>query len=277
MKALKVLLLAALLPCAVLASERNDLPSCYDRAKLPELKQPASGRELVVVVDQTIPMPTDIQKASWGQISRFVQPGDSVKLYSFSAFVPGEYLRLIYSGTLDTAASEEQRDDASTRKLRLLDQCLTQQKKAFESGFGAQFVKSLREARQDIPKSEIMSALRKVGEDMKTTASVNEHVILLISDMLEHSDYTSFYAANQIKAVNVAEEMKKAQQHELFADLGGARVYVAGAGLITDGIKQSYRSGKTMDALNQFWGDYFKHSNAQLEAFGTPSLSVDLN
>jgi hypothetical protein len=277
MKALKALMIAALVvPHIALATERNDLQSCYETAQLPDLKPASSGRELIVVVDETVPVPQDIQKQAWGQITRFVQPGDSVKLYSFSAFLPGEYLRLIYAGKLDKNVGEEARDDVSARKLRSLDQCLARQPQDFETGFGKLFVKSLRDARQDIPRSEIMNALRKIGDDIKTAEMAHDHVVLLISDMLENSDYTSFYAKNQIKNLVVADELKKAQSHNLFADLSGARIYVTGAGLITDDIKQNYRSGKTMDALNAFWAGYFSQSNASLAGFGTPSLGGDL-
>ena len=155
-RALRNTLLAALLvPAALLAAERNDLSSCYDRSGLSEFKGPASGRQLVVVVDQTIPMPQDIQRAAWDKIGRFVQPGDQVKLYTFSAFVPGEYMRLITDVTLDTPPTAEQRDAMSMSKLRKLDTCLKGQNKAFVAGVGGLFVKALREAKSDLPKSEI--------------------------------------------------------------------------------------------------------------------------
>ena len=276
MNVLKPLIVASLaLASTTFAAERNDLPSCYKKAQLVDAIPASSGRELVVVVDQTIPMPEDIQRDSWVKIKNFVQPGDSVKLYSFSAFLPGEYLRLLYSGTLETEPSAETRDSESARKLRTLDLCLAQQGKAFDSGFGKAFVGGLRGASSDIPKSEIMNALRKVGEDMGKSGQ-GEHVLFLISDMLEHSDYTSFYATNQIKNLNVKDEISKAQKNDLFADLNGARVYVTGAGLVTDGVKQAYRSGKTMDALEAFWADYILQSNGTLEGFGAPSLSVSL-
>ncbi|EJN33637.1 hypothetical protein PMI38_04731 [Pseudomonas sp. GM84] len=276
MRLAKALILALALPCAALAAERNDLQSCYARNGLVDIKPAGSGRELVVIIDQTIPMPEDLQRSSWGQIDRFVQPGDRVRLYTFSAFLPGEYQRLVYAGELDMPLQGDVRDDVNMRKLRGLDQCLATQKKAFQSGFGGLFVKGLREARQDIPKSEIMNTLRRVGEDMSKEQGVNERVVYLISDMLEHSDYTSFYAANQIKQLNVGNELKLAQSKGLYADLQGARVYVSGAGLVTDAVKHAYRSGKTMDALNDFWAQYLNASNATLEGFGTPSLSTDL-
>lgn len=276
MRTAKALILALALPGAALAAERNDLQSCYDRNDLTDIKPAGSGRELVVIIDQTIPMPEDLQRSSWAQIDRFVEAGDRAKLYTFSAFLPGEYLRLTYAGELDMPLEGEIRDEVNMRKLRALDLCLSTQKKAFQSGFGKQFVKGLREARQDIPKSEIMNSLRKVGEAMHREEEVSDRVVYLISDMLEHSDYTSFYASNQIKQLNVPNELELAQSQGLFADLQGSRVYVSGAGLVTDSVRHAYRSGKTMDALGQFWGQYFSSSNATLEGFGTPSLGMDL-
>ena len=80
MKITKVLLLALTLPCAALAADRNDIQSCYERNGLTDIKPAGTGRELVVIIDQTIPMPDDLQRSSWGQIERFVQAGDRVRL-----------------------------------------------------------------------------------------------------------------------------------------------------------------------------------------------------
>lgn len=266
---------ALLLPAAVMAAERNDLGSCYDQTKLSEFKPQPSGRQLVVVVDQTIKMPEDIQKASWEKIVRFVQPGDQVKLYTFSAFVPGEYMRLKADVTLDSPQDDEVRNQMPMNKLHKLDGCLKNQNKQFNQGFGGLFVKSLRDANNDIPKSEIMHAMREIGEDMREQPA-KERVVFLLSDMLEHSDYTSFYASNKIANLNVDKEIKLAESKGLFANLDNAKVYVAGAGLVTDSVKQAYRSGKTMDLLKQFWASYFSHSSATLEAFGMPMLNAEI-
>ncbi|WP_239499410.1 hypothetical protein [Pseudomonas putida] len=257
------------------AAERNDLPSCYGKAHLNDQRAPTSGRLLNVVVDQTIPMPEDIQRAAWGNISRYVGPGDQVRLYSFSALVPGQYVRLLFAGTLDAPISPAQRDDIDMNKLRSFDACMAQQKAQFEGSFGRQFVAALRGATADLPKSEIMFALREVAGD-QAKIPADQRILFVISDMLEHSDYTSFYAANKIRELNPAQELSKAQKNGAIGDLHGARVYVAGAGLITDAIKQNYRSGKTMDNLESFWRGYFEKSDATLADFGKPMLNVDL-
>ena len=91
LKALYALLLC--LPALGQAAERNDIPDCYGYAKVNEHRQPGSGRELTVIVDQTIPMPESIQKAAWGQINRFVAPGDKIRLYE--AYSDGEEAQFI--------------------------------------------------------------------------------------------------------------------------------------------------------------------------------------
>jgi len=268
-------LLSLSLPATLMAAERNDLGSCYDRARLSEYKPAASGRQLTLVVDQTVHMPEDLQRTAWASVTRFVQPGDQVKVYSFSAFVPGEYMRLLADVTLDTAPNEKTRNAMNMARLRNLDRCLQQQQQQFISVVGGQFVNALREASEDLPRSEIMHALREIGQDMQRQPA-NDRIVFLVSDMLENSDYTSFYANNRIRELNLERELQLAEKQELFADLQGARVYVSGAGVVTSGILHAYRSSKTMDRLNHFWREYFSRSGARLEGFGMPMLNMDL-
>ena len=148
------MLLALTLPCAALAAERNDIQSCYERNGLTDIKPAGTGRELVVIIDQTIPMPDDLQRSGWGQIEAVRagwRPRQALYLLRLLAWrIPSPGLR----GQLDMPLEGEIRDDVSMRKLRGLDTCLTTQTKVFRNGFGKQFVKALRDARQDIPKSE---------------------------------------------------------------------------------------------------------------------------
>lgn len=274
LKALSALLLC--LPALVQAGgERNDIPDCYGYAKVNEFRQPGSGRELTVIVDQTIPMPDSIQKTAWGQINRFVAPGDRVRLYSFSAFLPNQFMQLRFAGELNQPLEGKVRDSIGMQSLRSFDKCVAEQQAFFRKKFGQAFVSSLREASEDIPRSEIFHSLRDIGEDLARQPA-EERVILLLSDMLENSDFGSFYANNRIRDLQPQGELRRVSDKQLFADLQGARVYVAGAGLVTKDVKQAYRSGKTMELLHSFWKDYFEGSNANLVAFGSPSLNIDL-
>lgn len=273
----RCLLAAALLASPLLqAAERNDLPSCYERADIADFRQPLSGRLLTVIIDQTVPMPEDVQRSAWGQIDRFVQPGDSVRLYSFSAITAGEHIRLLFSGALDTPLPEAIRDDVSMMKLRSFDRCMKGQREQYNASFGRQFVGALRGASSDHPRSEIMFSLREVANDLATQNNP-EQLVFIISDMLEHSASTSFYAGGSMRNLDARREMENAQRHNLFAQFRDARIYVTGGGLATDNNRHGDRSGQAMDKLEGFWRSYFEQSGSQLAGFGKPVLNTELH
>src|ERR1700712_2116016 len=103
------------------ASERNDLPSCYDFAKLSEYRPAPSGRELIIIVDQTVQLPKDLKDSTYSHALRYVKPGDSVRLYQFSAYLPGNYMKLMYAGQLEDRLDDKLRDDIGMNSLRQLD------------------------------------------------------------------------------------------------------------------------------------------------------------
>lgn len=267
--------LSLLLSTLAQASARNDVPDCYSSTGLDSLRQPGSGRELTIIIDQTIPMPEGIQQTSWNQVNRFVAAGDKVRLYTFSAFVPGQYIQLRFAGELNQALPEKLRSSVGMQSLRSLDQCLNKQQAYFRRTVGEVFVQSLREASEDIPRSEILHSLREIGSDL-AASEAEDRVILLLSDMLENSEFGTFYSNNQVRNLQPDRELKRIADRSLFADLLGAKVYVAGAGLLTASGSHGYRSGKTMESLQSFWRGYFDESNATLVGFGMPSLNVDL-
>ncbi|MFJ5295024.1 hypothetical protein ACIQAL_00610 [Pseudomonas sp. NPDC088368] len=257
------------------AAERNDLPSCYDFAKLSQYRPAPSGRELIIIVDQTVQLPKELKDSTYSHALRYVKPGDSVRLYQFSAYLPGNYMKLLYAGQLEGKLDDKVRDDIGMNSLRQLEGCLAKQVDFFRKSLGQQMVESFAKPGEDIAKSEIFFSLKQIGEDISARPAP-EKVVLLVSDMLENSDFGSFYANNQIRALDPAAELKKVEQKKLFADLGGAKVYVLGAGLVPSSAKNGYRSGNTVQKLESFWTQYLTHSNAQLLSFGAPSLTVDL-
>lgn len=257
------------------AAERNDLPSCYDFAKLGQYRPAPSGRELIIIIDQTVQLPKDLKESTYSHALRYIKPGDSIRLYQFSAYLPGNYMKLMYAGQLEDRLDDKLRDDIGMNSLRQLDGCLGKQLEFLRKNLGQKLVESFAKPGEDIAKSEIFFSLKQIGEDIVSRPSP-EKVVLLVSDMLENSDFGSFYANNQIRAIDPAAELKKVEQKKLFADLGGARVYVLAAGLVPDTVKNGYRSGSTVQKLETFWNDYLSRSNAHLVSFGAPSLTVDL-
>jgi hypothetical protein len=276
MRRLLPLLVVGLLPMAAKAAdERNDIPGCYPYAQLSQQQPAPSGRELVVIIDETVQMSQALQRSAWDHAMRYVRPGDSVRLYQFSAFLQNHYMKLQFAGVLDVPLQGKVRNSIGSKSLKQLDACLQQQAAFFQKTFGQQFVGSFGKPGEEIARSEIFGSLRKIAEDLAKRPS-QERVVLLVSDMLENSDFGSFYQSNRIRDIDPDAELKKVQQKNLLADFAGARIYVHGAGLVAGDSKGAYPSGSTLQRLEQFWQAYLQRSNAELAAFGAPELTADL-
>ena len=277
MKKLLPGVLAALSLCcpmivnAAMGPEGGD---CYSRSHTEQWRAAASGRQLIVIIDQTVVLPDALQHSVWNEVANFIQPGDDVKLYTFSAVVPGQYMRLAADSYLDAPPSASVRGDIPMDNLNDLDSCLNQQKSQFTMQWGRQLVLAMQESRADIPKSEILHSLKSIGQDLKASPA-KHRIILLVSDMLENSDSASFYRHNQIHQLNVKNILANVRHQQLVADLLGANIYVLGAGLLSPSDSH-YISGKTLDSLESFWGQWFSLSNGRLVAFGTPALNQAL-
>ena len=259
------------------AASRNDIPGCYDFAKLSHYRPADSGRELVIIIDQTVKVPREIKNASWQQILRFTQPGDRVVLYQFSALLQNNFMQRLFDGQLDPLLADKKiRDSLGMESLKSLDQCLGQQKVYFGKTIGGLMAMSFAEQGDNIAKSEILDSLKRISEDLAQDKAASR-TIFLISDMLENSAFDSFYRNNTMRLLSPDKVLQRVKQQNLLTDFRGAKVFIAGAGLIDTEAKNNYRSGKMLQQLEAFWRGYFTASNAEVISFGAPALNVDLN
>lgn len=257
------------------AIERNDIPSCYAATQLSKFRPALSGRELIVAIDATVDFPKELKDATFGQVMRYLQPGDQIRLFQFSANLGGNYLREPFTGLLEPSLSEKARNDIGMDSLRKIDICLKQQQQFFRKKLAQALVDSFGKSGSDIPKSEVLYSLKQIGNNLAADNKPAKS-LLIVSDMLENSDFTSFYSNNKIRSIDAATELKKVEAKNLFTNLSGINVYVLGAGTITQADKKAYISGDQIQKLEAFWHQYFAKSNAQLGGFGTPYLSQDL-
>ncbi|WP_455813763.1 hypothetical protein [Pseudomonas graminis] len=275
MKRLVALILLGL-SATLHAAERNDIPSCYSYAKLDSERPPASGRELVIIIDQTVKVPTELKKSIWQQVLRYTQPGDHIIMYQFSALLQDNYMKRTFDGKLEGPfTNQKARNSLGMDSLKSLDGCLNQQKSFFDQTIGKKLAAAFADQGDNIAKSEIMDSLKRISADLKAEPE-QAKTILLVSDMLENSDFGSFYSNNQIRLLVPEKEMQRVSKQNLLADFAGSRVYIAGAGLIDSDAKNNYRSGKIMQQLEAFWRAYFEASQSTVVSFGAPELTVDL-
>ena len=98
-------------------------------------------------------------------------------------------------------------------------------------------------------------------------------MVILVSDMLEHSTITSFYLNRDIRTIDPEIELARADSATVFGDFGGARVIVIGAGLLPPDVDAGRtRNTATLAALRQFWTEWFRRSKATLSDYGQPDL-----
>lgn len=263
------LLVVALLSPAAMAASANTLPSCYAALKQ-EAKTPAT--EVFVLIDQTTPLDGNLQQMVATNLGNFLTAGHAFSVLQFSAFTQGKYAQVVTSAALDGELPAAERNAVNKTNLTKFDGCMKQQPRlaarlatqALQAAFGG--------TSGDVAKSDILASLKDISAAVRQSAAARR-VVIIASDMLENSTITSFYASNAMRKIDPVKEMSLVNAARSTGDFGGAKVYVLGAGLLTNAKQaQSYRDPKTLNALSDFWHEWFSKSNAELVEFGTPAL-----
>ena len=265
-------------PMTGVAGVVNDVSSCYSRERV-GIEPAAPGTELFVLIDQTVVLDDNLRATVMEDISPFIRHGKAYTVATFSAFSQGRYLQIVSSGYIEPAIPDAQRDDVSRRVLDSFDVCMARQESTARKHVVEVLNAALNAASQSLERSEILASLLEFSQRVRVSTA-REKVVLLISDTLENSTVSSFYANNSVRRLNVSQELKKVESTGLFADFSGARVYVIGAGLLSaraganSHASAGYRDSITLRRLADFWSGYFKRSNGDLRGFGDPALLV---
>jgi hypothetical protein len=122
-----------------------------------------------------------------------------------------------------------------------------------------------------------MSEMKQLSEPVRASSAA-DRLVLVVSDLLEHSPVTSFYQNRRLRQLDPATEIDRAAAINLFGDFRGARIAVIGAGLLpsTSGA-DSVRDTKALMELHQFWATWFDKSHGALIEYGEPDLVQPLS
>lgn len=77
----------------------------------------------------------------------------------------------------------------------------------------------LKGANKKLPHSDILKSLDDIAEHIIKPSSANEKVVLLVSDMIEHSSITTFYSKGSLKKVDAKSEMAKVNKADTWRTL----------------------------------------------------------
>ena len=222
------LLLAGLL-WTVTAGAANIIPSCYDLVDIDQAPPPIK-RGLLVVVDNTIELDHTLQVESFEKIVRFMGEGDRVVIVSFSAYVEDRYIRIRADARLDRMLPRDVAFTVPKRELKELELCLAGQKRSLARVVGTALEAIYAESSNDLPNTELVATLAKTSREILPNLQAAETYLLIVSDMMEHSDVTSFYRAGTIRMIDPEAEMRKVETSGVEAVYPGTVAYVIGAG-----------------------------------------------
>jgi len=261
-----------LLTLSALLAARNDVPSCYKALKI-EDPDATTQKELFILVDQTTQLDKKLMIYTYKNMMKFIRNGYAVTIASFSSNANGKYTDVAYSGKLENLLPDSAKHEIAKKKLRKYQGCMNGQYKYAKKKATKALVTTLKGANKKLPHSDILKSLDDIAEHVIKPSKAKEKVVLLVSDMMEHSSITSFYSKGSLKRIDTKSEMAKLKKSGYTADFDGAKIYIIGAGMVG---KKSYRDSKTLKALTSFWESYFAQSNAKLKAIGTPMLLEDI-
>ena len=251
--------------------------SCYAMVKMDAFAQQPK-RKIFVLVDQTTVFDDYLVRKIAKSLEDYLgAEGGAFEIAKFSAFSANNYASSVSDGVIEAYnVTPAQEPDEPVRSLEQLKACLKEQrpfmlKKAQDAIDGSA---SRREG--DFTNSEVMASLSRFSRLVKESTAPQK-VVIVASDMLEHSQGTSFYQTKAIRLIEPQQELETARKLGLIGDFGGASIYVIGGGLLPPSSgPQAGRNPEGLKRLGEFWTAWADASNAKVIEFGTPDLMSSL-
>lgn len=220
-------------------------------------------REVFIIVDQTTPFPENIRKNAIVNIFGLIKSKTMVNLFTFSEYTKGKSISLLDRYYFHSQLTKEQRYEMGKKSLNTFDECFESQTMGMRKKLTSDILDSFKEGEVSSSRSEILYTLKKISEKAVKLSNAKQKIVVIISDMLENSNFTSFYA-KELKSINIDKQLNIMKKNNLFGDFDSADVIVVGAGIVD---KENYRDGIDFDNLENIWKEYFKNSNAKLVTF----------
>ncbi len=261
------------------AVPRRHASSCYERVGV---KQPLEAM-LFVAIDETVGLDEHFIKRVENHVQSWMKPGRAVKIFRFSAGVRQRYAEPVAEASIDPPADEEMLYDLPIRVARLLRICLekrTALQKVRANNIIHQAMESIfSSSNKEIPHSDIIYNIRTLA-GLVRQSRVKRKIVLIVSDMLENSSITSFYAKGHVRSISPDKEMEKVKQADMLADFSpGVTVYVMGLGYFWSGdgaSQERYLDPKRAERIIRFWKRYFEASHARIGEIGHPLIYGDI-
>lgn len=251
--------------------------SCYSMVKLEDFARDPE-RKIFVFVDQTTVLDDYLVRKLNKSVQDFLgDEGGAFEIARFSAFSKNSYASSIGEGTVETY-NIDKADEAglSVRSLEKLRECLKQERPFMLGKARDAINKAVSLEEKDFTNSEVLASMVRFSRLVRESGA-NEKVFIIASDMLEHSQASSFYKSKGIRLIEPSQELENARKLDLVGDFSGARVYVIGGGLLPPSSgAEAGRNPEALKRLTDFWTQWVEASNGELVEFGAPDLMSSL-
>jgi hypothetical protein len=267
---LATLMLATLSLNVSAQTARDDIVSCYAYADITDQKPDTYQRDVVVMVDQTVNLDINLKKTVHMQLGQLLGSGDRIRIVPFSANAQGRYTDVIFDGTFDTGLTEDQRNAMNRIKLNKFHSCMEKQANGAISLVHKKLRDSFHDSEQTYPKTELAGSLMSVSNTLFSETGKRRKILILVSDMLENSDVSSFYSNGRVRIVDANAEFTKYAPLIPENALSSVEVFIIGGGYVMGG--KVYSSQAALNSLKDFWTQIVAKAGGELTAFGTPQL-----
>ncbi|MEA2999913.1 MAG: hypothetical protein QOK17_1746 [Sphingomonadales bacterium] len=248
--------------------------SCYNHPSMRALKAkapPLYYRDVLVLIDQTILAPPVVRQQLADEIGRLAIGGTRVSVGSFSAYAGNNFPRILGAFLFEPDIQPSKLQDVGMRSRRAMSACVVSERSTALLEAQNLVANVLNGGQPSLGHSDILSSLQQFSARVRSSP-LGQRYLILVSDMLENSSTTSFYARNTVRAIDPGRELGRVQAAGLLADFGNAKVLVLGAGLLPSTINAPMRTDDVMRRLETFWRAYFSASHALVAGFGKPIL-----
>lgn len=247
---------------------------CYELAKIPQEKR-INNSHTVLLLDETTVFDAAQRKHIVERVMPLLAEGSTLEVISFSAFSQGRYSTPGIKVHLAAPLDDSTKMDTRKNIVKNFEVCLILGQRNAVKALEAQMEEYFSKASSELARSDIVGVLKEVGDNIMSRVTAREKRVVLVSDMLENSDLSSFYSKGLPREIKPADEFARVKAKGMTTDLRHAKVWVIGAGVVPVSDKkvlQSYRSSAVMAGLKSFWTQYFEESNAVMAGFGQPLL-----
>jgi hypothetical protein len=246
---------------------------CYGRKESEQAARLASAkldRDVLVLVDQTTLLPSDVKQNVIERVSALATPGTRISVGTFSSYTDNAHSQMVFESLFEPSYPQERRADAPMKALKVLDQCLEERRQSELGRLRSTLSAAADSSRTDVARSDILASVKSFGRRLEQPGAP-DRILILVSDLLENSTATSFYGAGRMRKIDPDAELAKVEKSDLSAKLDQVRVFVIGGGLPPPGAKAE-RSIDDMNRLERFWTGWFKKAGAKGVEIGEPRL-----